>query len=133
MTRFGHNPRQVSARFHRIPVYGLPFYRQNFLSSHSGPTLSRQRKSRLFRDGSYAQAGYFKTHFSTYAKAAEVVGEAPSQILFVANHAFDCIGAKAAGMRTAFIDRRKRPFGETPHRPDLIVPDFAALAEALGA
>ena len=31
------------------------------------------------------------------------------QILFVANHAFDCIGAKSAGMRTAFIDRRSPP------------------------
>ena len=35
------------------------------------------------------------------------------QVLFVANHAFDCIGAKSAGMRTAFIDRRQRPFGIT--------------------
>ena len=41
--------------------------------------------------------------------------------LLVANHAFDCIGAKAYGMRTIFIDRRSRPFGETPHQPDLIV------------
>jgi len=82
---------------------------------------------------SVAAAGYFKPHFSTYAKAAEIIGEPREQILFVANHAFDCIGAKAAGMRTAFIDRRKRPFGETPHRPDLIVSDFTALAAALGA
>ena len=82
---------------------------------------------------SVAAAGYFKPHFATYAKAAEVIGEERARILFVANHAFDCIGAKAAGMRTAFIDRRTRPFGETPHRPDLIVEDFTALAAALGA
>ena len=31
----------------------------------------------------------------------------------------------ASGMRTAFIDRRKRPFGETPRQPDLILADFA--------
>ena len=80
---------------------------------------------------SVAAAGYFKPHFATYAKAAEIVGEDRARILFVANHAFDCIGAKASGLRTAFIDRRKRPFGETPHRPDLIVPDFSALAGAL--
>jgi 2-haloacid dehalogenase len=77
-------------------------------------------------------AGYFKPHFATYAKAEEIVGEDRARILFVANHAFDCIGAKAYGMRTAFIDRRKRPFGETPHRPDLIVEDFTALGAALG-
>ena len=39
--------------------------------------------------------------------------------------------AKAYGMRTAFIDRRKRPFGETPHQPDLIVASFAELAATL--
>ncbi len=52
-------------------------------------------------------------------------------MLFVANHAFDCIGAKTYGMRTAFIDRRRRPFGDSPHQPDLIVEDFAALARAM--
>ena len=82
---------------------------------------------------SVAAAGYFKPHLATYAKAAEIVGEDRARILFVANHAFDCIGAKAAGMRAAFIDRRKRPFGETPHRADLIVTDFAALAAALAS
>ena len=80
---------------------------------------------------SVEEAGYFKPHFATYAKACEILGEDPPRILFVANHAFDCIGAKASGMRAAFIDRRKRPFGETPHVPDLIVEDFRALADAL--
>ena len=51
--------------------------------------------------------------------------------MLVASHAFDCIGAKSYGMRAAFIDRRNRPYGETPHQPDLIVPNLAALAEAL--
>ena len=76
-------------------------------------------------------AGYFKPHRATYARACEILGVDAASVLFVANHAFDCIGAKAAGMRTAFIDRRKRPFGESPHQPDLIVEDFAALARAL--
>ena len=80
---------------------------------------------------SVEEAGYFKPHWKTYAKAAEIVGVEPSCILFVANHAFDCIGAKSYGMRTAFIDRRKRPFGHTPHQPDLVFADFAELAAAL--
>jgi 2-haloacid dehalogenase len=80
---------------------------------------------------SVQEAGYFKPHWKTYAKAEELIGLDRSSILFVANHAFDCIGAKAFGMRTAFIDRRKRPFGETPHQPDLIVADFAELASTL--
>jgi 2-haloacid dehalogenase len=80
---------------------------------------------------SVQEAGYFKPHWKTYAKAAEVIGEDRSSILFVANHAFDCIGAKSYGMRTAFIDRRRRPFGQTPHQPDLVVMDFAELAVTL--
>jgi len=80
---------------------------------------------------SVQEAGYFKPHWKTYATAAERIGEERSSILFVANHAFDCIGAKSYGMRTAFIDRRRRPFGETPHQPDLIVKDFAELAEVM--
>ncbi len=80
---------------------------------------------------SVQQAGYFKPHWRTYAKAEEVIGEDRSSILFVANHAFDCIGAKSYGMRAAFIDRRKRPFGETPHQPDLILADFNELAVTL--
>jgi 2-haloacid dehalogenase len=80
---------------------------------------------------SVEEAGYFKPHWKTYAKAAEIIGQDPSSILFVANHAFDCIGAKSYGMRTAFIDRRKRPFGQTPHQPDLVVADFAELAAVM--
>jgi 2-haloacid dehalogenase len=80
---------------------------------------------------SVQEAGYFKPHWKTYAKAEELIDLDRSSCLFVANHAFDCIGAKSYGMRTAFIDRRKRPFGETPHQPDLIVADFAELAATL--
>lgn len=80
---------------------------------------------------SVAEAHSFKPHVATYTKAAELVGLKPDQILFVANHAFDCIGAKSAGMRTAFIDRRSRPFGETPYQPDILVPTMQDLADAI--
>jgi 2-haloacid dehalogenase len=80
---------------------------------------------------SVAEANSFKPHVATYTKAAEIVGVRLDQVLFVANHAFDCIGAKAAGMRTAFIDRRSRPFGETPHQPDILVPTMKDLADAI--
>jgi 2-haloacid dehalogenase len=80
---------------------------------------------------SVQEAGYFKPHWKAYAKAAEIIAEDRASILFVANHAFDCIGAKAFGMRTAFIDRRRRPFGETPHQPDILVPTMQDLADAI--
>jgi 2-haloacid dehalogenase len=80
---------------------------------------------------SVAESGSFKPHVATYKKAAELIGAKPHEVLFVANHAFDCLGAKAFGMRSAFIDRRKRPFGKTPYQPDVIVANFAELAKTL--
>jgi len=81
---------------------------------------------------SVSVAGAFKPHRATYERAAALVGVPRDQVLFVANHAFDCIGAKSTGMRTAFIDRRRRPFGATPHQPDLIVPSMTELAAVIG-
>jgi 2-haloacid dehalogenase len=80
---------------------------------------------------SVAEAGSFKPHAATYRRAAELMATPVEAILFVANHAFDCVGAKAAGMRTAFVDRRKRPFGDWPYPPDLVVADFKELADTL--
>jgi 2-haloacid dehalogenase len=76
-------------------------------------------------------ANAFKPHRNTYTRAAEIIGVRLDEVLFVANHAFDCVGAKAAGMYTAFIDRRQRPFGRWPYQPDVIVPDMTALAALL--
>jgi 2-haloacid dehalogenase len=80
---------------------------------------------------SVQEAGYFKPHWKTYAAAEEIIGEERQRILFVANHEFDCVGAKTFGMRSAFIDRRKRPFGGWPAQPDMIVADFKELAAVL--
>jgi 2-haloacid dehalogenase len=80
---------------------------------------------------SVAAAQSFKPHVATYTKAAEIMRVRMDEVLFVANHAFDCIGARAAGMHTAFIDRRRRPFGGTPHQPDLVVADMKGLADAM--
>jgi len=50
---------------------------------------------------SVAVAGSFKPHVATYTKA-EIIGVRMDEVLFVANHPFDCIGAKSAGMHSAF-------------------------------
>jgi 2-haloacid dehalogenase len=85
---------------------------------------------------SVQEAGYFKPHWKTYATAERLITERWPHIersgcLFVANHAFDCIGAKSHGFRAAFVDRRKRPYGQSPNQPDVIVADFKELAEVL--
>ena len=80
---------------------------------------------------SVAEANSFKPHLATYTQAAAIAGVDMDQVLFVANHAFDCIGAKSAGMRTAFVDRRNRPFGGTPHQPDIRVLNMSELADLM--
>jgi 2-haloacid dehalogenase len=80
---------------------------------------------------SVAEANAFKPHRATYEMAARKMGVALDEVLFVANHEFDCVGAKAAGMRAAFIDRRKRPFAQWPYQPDLVLPSMTALADMM--
>ncbi len=80
---------------------------------------------------SVAEANAFKPHRSTYEMAAQKMGVAMDNVLFVANHEFDCVGAKAAGMRTVFIDRRRRPFARWPYQPDLIVSSMTELADLM--
>lgn len=80
---------------------------------------------------SVQEAGYFKPHWKTYSLAVLKTKTKKENCLFVANHAFDCIGAKSFGMLTAFVDRRKRPFGHTPFQPDMNVQNFEELSNLL--
>ena len=105
------------------------------LLSNGDPDMLEAARSRLrvpfARIISAAAAGTFKPHVAAYRTAAELLGAAPESILFVASHAFDCVGAKAYGMRTCFVDRRGVPFGDWAYQPDLVVGDLAELAEQL--
>ncbi len=80
---------------------------------------------------SIATSGYFKPHAATYRKAAEILGTPIEQIMHVANHQFDCIGAQAQGMKGGFINRRQRPYEDIPYQPHLVVDNFKELADAL--
>jgi 2-haloacid dehalogenase len=80
---------------------------------------------------SIASAGYFKPHRVAYRAAAEMLRTPIDRILHVANHPFDCIGAQAAGMKAAFINRRGRPYEESPYQPDVVVGNFRELADVM--
>jgi 2-haloacid dehalogenase len=94
-------------------------------------TAKKYHKVPFDRVISVAEANSFKPHVATYTKAAKLCGLKMDQVLFVANHAFDVIGAKSAGMRTAMINRRDRPFERTPYLPDITVPTMTDLANAM--
>jgi 2-haloacid dehalogenase len=109
-------------------------YRLVVLSNGDPDMLEKARKHHgIAFDAviSAAAANAFKPHVATYTKAAESLGVPMDQVLFVANHEFDCVGAKSAGMRAAFIDRRRRPFASWPYQPDLIVGDMGQLADVM--
>ena len=109
-------------------------YRLAILSNGDPDMLERARPHIGFAFDDYisiAAAGHFKPHVRTYRKAGELLGTELPRIMHVANHAFDCIGAQAAGMKGCFINRRRRPYEDTPYPPTLVVESFTALADAL--
>jgi 2-haloacid dehalogenase len=75
--------------------------------------------------------GRFKPHPSVYRKAAEILGAEPGEILMVAAHSFDILGARACGFRGAYVNRYGLPYETSALQPDLTVRDFQELASHL--
>ena len=85
------------------------------------------------------QAGATSPARATSSSPFERIGLPPTRILHVAQSLFhDHVPAKALGLSTVWVDRRRdRPgCGATPPAaatPDLAVPDMATLAELAGS
>jgi FMN hydrolase / 5-amino-6-(5-phospho-D-ribitylamino)uracil phosphatase len=78
------------------------------------------------------QIGAAKPSPRCFRRLAQELHLAPPDILFVGDDPlFDVEGARAAGLRTAWINRRRVPWPGDLTAPDLIVSDCAALADAL--
>ena len=82
---------------------------------------------------------HYKPDAEVYLGAAALLGLVPGQVMMCAAHNADLAAARALGLRTAFI---ARPTEYGPHQVrdfkadsdwDVIVNDFSALADALGA
>ena len=54
------------------------------------------------------------------------------QVRLVTGNAFNCVGAGAAGMRTAWVNRSAAPFDTIGAQPDLTVPALDRLPAVLG-
>ena len=63
----------------------------------------------------------FKPSPAAYRHAAERLSRPAGQVRLVTSNAFDSVGASAAGMRTAWVNRSGAPFDTIGSQPDLTV------------
>ncbi len=77
------------------------------------------------------QVGAFKPSPGIYRKAVQQLGCEPGEIMMVAAHAFDILGAQACGFKAAYVNRYKLPTEDSAYQPDIIVDDFVELAARL--
>ena len=75
--------------------------------------------------------GRFKPHPSVYRTAAMELNCEPGEIMMVASHAFDILGARACGYRGAYVNRYHLPYEDSSLAPDIEVSDFEELADRL--
>jgi 2-haloacid dehalogenase len=73
----------------------------------------------------------FKPSPAAYRHAAARLSVPAEQVRLVTSNAFDSVGASAAGMRTAWVNRSNAPFDTIGSQPDLIVPGLDRLPAEL--
>lgn len=115
---------QLSARYRLVILSnGEPDFLQH---------LAQNRVKFAFDDiFSVETVGAFKPHPSVYRRAAQSQELEVGECLMVSANSFDVMGARACGFRSAFVNRYKLPYEDSVYQPDLTVPTFTELAEAL--
>jgi 2-haloacid dehalogenase len=78
-------------------------------------------------------AGIYKPEAEVYLTGVRLLGLEPGDVMMVAAHPFDLKGARAAGLRTAFIDRPLEYGPNSPRREDPEADISAKNLEALAA
>jgi 2-haloacid dehalogenase len=73
----------------------------------------------------------FKPSPRAYQHAASRLSRPAGQVRLVTCNTFDSVGASAAGLRTAWVNRSAAPFDTIGARPDITVPALDALPAAL--
>ncbi len=77
------------------------------------------------------QVGAFKPSPGIYRKAVQRLECEPGEVMMVAAHAFDILGAQACGFKAAYVNRYRLPTEDSVYQPDIIVDDFVELAGRL--
>ena len=73
----------------------------------------------------------FKPSPAAYQHAVSRLSPSAGRIRLVTSNTFDCVGASAAGLRTAWVNRSAAPFDTIGAQLDLTVPGLGRLPAAL--
>jgi 2-haloacid dehalogenase len=77
------------------------------------------------------ELGVYKPHPSVYELALKAFSLPAERILFVSSNAWDAAGARSFGLPVAWVNRTGAPLERLGTPPSLVVPDLAALADAI--
>ena len=80
---------------------------------------------------SVEEVGRFKPDQATYRHAAELMGVPTEDLMLVAAHDWDCVGATAAGAGAVFVERPGAVWSIPADMPEVVVGDIADLADLL--
>jgi 2-haloacid dehalogenase len=75
----------------------------------------------------------YKPSPKTYRRVAERLERQIGEIRLISSNPFDDIGAEAAGMQAAWVDRSGGLFDTLAPRPEMVIATLTELADALGA
>ena len=90
-----------------------------------------EQVTRLSLDYALAAVRTYKPSPRVYQHAARRLGRPLAEVRLVSSNPFDVIGAAAAGMQVAWVDRSAGLFDTLAQRPSLVVATVSELAERL--
>lgn len=79
------------------------------------------------------EVGIYKPSPKVYQHAAQRLGRSIGEVRLISSNPFDDIGAEAAGMRAAWVDRSGGLFDTLGPPPEIVVGTLTELADALEA
>ena len=122
---------EVRAGLKKLAAY----YKLVGLSNGDPAFLDHLAKNRIQWDFddviSVTTMGAFKPHPAVYRRAAQILGLEVGACMMVSTNSFDVVGARACGLRGAYVNRYDLPYEDSPYRADVTVADFTELAEAI--
>ncbi|MER0237281.1 haloacid dehalogenase type II [Fulvimarina sp. MAC8] len=113
---------------------GLPLYAlSNGARASTKSLLDQAGLTEFFTDIlSVETIDHFKPSKPVYDHGVSATGEAAGSVMMVATHAWDCHGAKAAGMQAAFV-ARGQVYPDVMLSPDLTGEELTNVARAIAA